>query len=72
MNRTGNIELIAEYFGYEGNDLDTWKKDAERLTDKEVAGISNLVKRRKESCYCTSSYTCFVCFKYRNRKGKHD
>lgn len=48
MNRTSNIELIAEYFGYEDNDLDKWKKDTARLTDKEIAGISNLVKRHKE------------------------
>jgi hypothetical protein len=44
-----SIELIAEYFGYEDNDLDEWKKDAKTLTDEQIVGIRNLVERHKET-----------------------
>ena len=47
MTKKQNIEFIAEYFGYEDNDLDEWKKDAELLTNEQIAGICNLVKRHK-------------------------
>ncbi len=48
MTKKQNIEFIAEYFGYEDDDLDEWKKDADKLTNEQIAGIRNLVKRHKE------------------------
>ena len=49
MTKKQNIEFIAEYFGYEDNDLDEWKKDAEPLTDEQIAGIRNLAQRHREA-----------------------
>ncbi len=48
VTKKQNIEFIAEYFGYEDDDLDEWKKDADKLTNEQIAGIRNLVKRHKE------------------------
>ena len=45
MSRTNHIEFIAEYFGYEDNDLNEWKKDVEPLTNEQIVGIYNVVQR---------------------------
>ena len=48
MSRTNHIEFIAKYFGYEDNDLDEWQKDVEPLTNEQIVGICNLIKRHQE------------------------
>ena len=47
--RINDIEFIAEYFGYEDDDLDELKKDLETLTNEQIAGIRNLAQRYKET-----------------------